>query len=66
MPEHSESLLALVLSPKHIGAGEVRFVDGELRVTALGGISIPEGAFDGNQVASGAALGSAIAEFVVR
>ncbi len=66
MPEQSESLLALVLSPKHIGAGEVRFVDGELRISALGDIPAPEGAFDGNQIASGDALGRAVAEFVIR
>lgn len=64
MPEQTESLLALVLTPKHISAGELRFVEGALQVSALGDIPPPEGAFDGNQIAGGEALGRAISEFV--
>ena len=66
MPEQAESLLALVLSPRRISAGEVRFANGEVHVTALGDLSPPEGVFDGNQIASGESLGRAIAEFVIQ
>ena len=65
MPEQAESLLALVLSPMHISAGEVRLVDGGLQVSALGDVPAPEGVFDANQIANGELLGRAIAEFVI-
>jgi Tfp pilus assembly PilM family ATPase/Tfp pilus assembly protein PilN len=66
MPGQTESLLALVLSPKHVSAGEVRFVDGELQVSILGDIPVPEGAFDANQIANGEVLGRALAEFMIQ
>jgi len=65
MPEQTESLLALVLMPKHISAGELRFVEGALQVSALGDIPPPEGVFDANQIASGEQLGRAINEFMI-
>jgi len=66
MAVSSESVLAVVLSPKRVSAAEVRFVNEELEVSALGDIPSPAGAFEGAQIANGEALGRALAEFIAQ
>ncbi len=66
MSAHSDPLLAIILSPKRVTVAEVSLADGELRISAVGDIEPPEGAFDGGQIAGGEALGRALAEFIAR
>ena len=66
MRAQGESVLGIVLSPKHISVAEMQFVGSELQVSALGDIPPPEGTFDANQIASAELLGRAISEFLVQ
>jgi len=47
-----------------VTVAEASLADGELRISAVGDIEPPEGAFDGGQIAGGEALGSALSEFI--
>ncbi len=64
MPTQYGQLLAIILSPKRMTVAEATLTDGEVRVSALGDIEPPAGAFDGDQVADGTALGRVISEFI--
>jgi Tfp pilus assembly PilM family ATPase/Tfp pilus assembly protein PilN len=57
-------MLVLILSPKRVTAAEVQSVDGELHVSAVGGIEVPEGAFAEGNIVEGELLGEAVSEFV--
>lgn len=59
-------MLVLILSPKRVTAAELQFADGELRVSALGEVAVPEGTFADMYLASGEALGRAVAEFMAQ
>ncbi len=56
--------LSIVLDPSTITLAEANFADAELRVSTLGDIDAPSGAFDGGQLADGEALGRAIGTFL--
>ncbi len=64
MPVQTAPFLAIILSPKRVTLAEAYFVDADLRVTTLGDIEPPRGAFDSNQIASGEVLGRAISDFL--
>lgn len=64
MPVQTAPFLAIILSPRRVTLAEAYFVDADLRVSTLGDIEPPPGAFDSNQIASGEALGRAISEFL--
>ena len=64
MPTQTDPILAIILSPRRITAAELCFVDGQLRVSALGDVEPPDGAFDGGQVANGESIGRALSGFL--
>jgi len=64
MAAQTQPMLVLILSPRRITAAEVQLSDGELRVSALGDLPPPEGAFSAAQLTDGDALGRAVAQFV--
>lgn len=64
MPAQHGHLLAIILSPRRATLAETSLADGEISISALGDLKPPEGAFDGNQFADGAALGRAISDFI--
>jgi Tfp pilus assembly PilM family ATPase/Tfp pilus assembly protein PilN len=64
MPVQTAPFLAIILSPKRVTLAEAHLADSELRVSTLGDIEAPPGAFDSNQIASGEALGRAISDFL--
>jgi Tfp pilus assembly PilM family ATPase/Tfp pilus assembly protein PilN len=64
MAEHTAPFLAIVLSPRRVTLAEAHFVGETLHVTTLGDVEPPAGAFDGNQIANGEALGRELGEFV--
>lgn len=66
MHAQSDSFLAILLSPKRVTFAEAFYIDSELHVRALGDAEPPAGAFDGQQVADGAALGRAVSEFIAQ
>jgi len=64
MAVHTAPFLAIILNQSHATLAEAHFVDSKLRVTALGDVEAPGGAFDGNQLARGELLGKAVGEFL--
>ncbi|UCC67368.1 MAG: pilus assembly protein PilM [Armatimonadota bacterium] len=57
-------ILAIILSAKRVTVAQASLVDGQVRVSAVGDIEPPEGAFDGNQIANGAVLGREISALI--
>jgi Tfp pilus assembly protein PilN len=66
MRAQREHILAIILSAKRVTVAEASVADGQVRVSALGDIEPPEGAFDGDQIADGAVLGRAISVLIAK
>ncbi len=64
MPPQTNPILTIILSPKRVTVAEASLLDGQPVISALGDIEPPEGVFDGQQLASGDALGRVLSEFI--